>query len=130
MNSSMISGRITRDPEVKVTSGGVSVCSFTIAVRRNYKNPQGEYESDFIPCVAYRSKADYVGKNAKKGDFLEVAGKLRQYKYETERGEKRSGLEIAIGSDGEVNIVAKKKAAEYEEAATLDECEPLDNIPF
>lgn len=131
MNSVNITGRITRDPELKVTTSGVSVCSFTIAVRREYKNKQGEYDSDFIPCVCYSGKAEFLDKYVTKGDLLGIVGALRQYKYTTDSGEKRSGLQVSIERDGKIEIAAKKKtSAEYDSDDDLDECAPLDDIPF
>lgn len=134
MNSVGLTGRITKDPEVKVTGKGVSICVFSIANRRTYKNLKGEYDTDFIRCVAYRSHADYLGKYAHKGDLLEVSGELRQYSYDGNDGKKYSGLEVVVGQKGNVGILARKQAGNYNNADTgdgFDEIEPLDDdIPF
>ena len=134
MNRVNITGRITRDPEVKVTTSGVSVCLFNIACRRTYKNHKGEYDTDFIRCVAYRSSADYLGKYAHKGDLLEISGAVRQYTYDGEDGQRHTGLEVVIDSKGDVGIAARKQAGSYSHAETgdgFDEIAPLDDeIPF
>lgn len=125
MNSVQVIGRITADPEVKVTSGGVSVLSFSLAVNRNYKNKSGEYDTDFFRCVAYRGTADLIGKYAKKGDLLGLTGVLRQNSYEKD-GRKYSVVEIYV--ETAQFLTAKKKAKAVSD--DLDEIEPMDNLPF
>lgn len=125
MNCVQVIGRITADPEVKVTSGGVSVLSFSLAVNRNYKNKSGEYDTDFFRCVAYRGTADLIGKYAKKGDLLGLTGVLRQNSYEKD-GRKYSVVEIYV--ETAQFLTAKKKAKAVSD--DLDEIEPMDNLPF
>ena len=60
MNIAVIIGNIVRDPEHRATQDGTSVCSFTVAVNRRYKDAAGNYPADFIPCVAWRDRADFV----------------------------------------------------------------------
>ena len=62
MNKVQLVGRLTRDPELRTTANGVSVCSFTVAVNRRFRNAQGEYEADFINCVAWRQSAELLAK--------------------------------------------------------------------
>ena len=118
-------GRITADPEVKVSQSGKSILIFSLAVQRDYKNRSGEYDTDFFRCVAYQSSADYLGKYAKKGDMLAVSGSLRQNTYENRDGKKVSSVEISVSS---VQILSRKKAAPTEDG--LDEMQPLDDVPF
>lgn len=125
MNCVQLIGRITVDPDVKVTSGGVSVLSFSLAVNRNYKNKSGEYDTDFFRCVAYRGTADLIGKYAKKGDLLGLTGVLRQNSYEKD-GRKYSVVEIYV--ETAQFLTAKKKAEPA--ADSFDEVKPLDNLPF
>ena len=125
MNCVQVIGRITAEPEVKVTQGGKSILSFSLAVQRDYKNRSGEYDTDFFRCVAYQSSADYLGKYAKKGDMLAVSGALRQNTYENRDGKKVSSVEISVSS---VQILSRKKSAPTEDG--LDEMQPLDDVPF
>lgn len=125
MNCVQVIGRITADPEVKVSQSGKSILSFSLAVQRDYKNRSGEYDTDFFRCVAYQSSADYLGKYAKKGDMLAVSGALRQNTYENRDGKKVSSVEISVSS---VQILNRKKAAPTEDG--LDEMQPLDDVPF
>ena len=125
MNCVQVIGRITADPEVKVSQSGKSILSFSLAVQRDYKNRSGEYDTDFFTCVAYQSSADYLGKYAKKGDMLAVAGALRQNTYENREGKKVSSVEISVSS---VQILNRKKSVPTEDG--FDEMQPLDDVPF
>lgn len=125
MNCVQVIGRITADPEVKVSQSGKSILIFSLAVQRDYKNRSGEYDTDFFRCVAYQSSADYLGKYAKKGDMLAVSGALRQNTYENRDGKKVSSVEISVSS---VQILSRKKSAPTEDG--LDEMQPLDDVPF
>lgn len=129
MNRVDLTGRITKDPEVKVTQqSNTSICVFSIACRRSYKNSKGEYDTDFIRCVAYGAKADFMKKYIHQGDLIGVGGAVRQYKYEKD-GEQHTGLEVVIGSSGNVEKLAAKQNAAKSDG--LDEIEPMDeDIPF
>ncbi|MBQ7900970.1 MAG: single-stranded DNA-binding protein [Clostridia bacterium] len=82
MNKVQLVGRLTRDPELKTTGNGVSVCSFTVAVNRKYKNADGEYEADFINCVAWRQSAEFLCKYFYKGSMIGVVGSIQTRNYE------------------------------------------------
>ena len=125
MNCVQVIGRITADPEVKVSQSGKSILVFSLAVQRDYKNRSGEYDTDFFTCVAYQRSADYLGKYAKKGDMLAVAGALRQNTYENREGKKVSSVEISVSS---VQILNRKKSVPTEDG--FDEMQPLDDVPF
>lgn len=125
MNCVQVIGRITADPEVKVSQSGKSILIFSLAVQRDYKNRSGEYDTDFFRCVAYQSSADYLGKYAKKGDMLAVSGALRQNTYENRDGKKVSSVEISVSS---VQILNRKKSVPPEDG--FDEMQPLDDVPF
>ena len=124
MNCVQVIGRITADPEVKVSQSGKSILVFSLAVQRDYKNRSGEYDTDFFRCVAYQSSADYLGKYAKKGDMLAVVGALRQNTYENREGKKVSSVEISVSS---VQILSRKKSMPAEDG--IDEMQPLDDVP-
>uniref|UniRef100_F1LGM2 Single-stranded DNA-binding protein n=1 Tax=Ascaris suum TaxID=6253 RepID=F1LGM2_ASCSU len=76
INNVVLTGRLTNDPELNYYNGEKSVCYFTIAVNRNYKNANGEYEADFIKCKAYRNSAEYLAKYVNKGDLVGVVGSI------------------------------------------------------
>ena len=60
MNQVQLVGNITRDPDYRTLQSGVTCCQFTVACQRRFKNAQGQYEADFINCVAWRERADFV----------------------------------------------------------------------
>ena len=94
LNSIIIMGRLTADPELRTTSSGLSVSSFTVAVDRGYAKPGEEKKTDFIPVVAWRSTADFVSKYFRKGSMIAVQGSLQTRNYEDKNGNKRTAFEI------------------------------------
>lgn len=81
MNLVVLCGRFTRDPEIRYTQSGNPVVSFSLAVKRAYKNQAGEYEVDFINCVAWRRTAEIIAEHFKKGEMILINGKLHMEKY-------------------------------------------------
>ena len=69
-------GRLTKDPELRKTANDTSVCSFTLAVDRRFKNASGQRETDFIPCVAWRQQADFASRYFSKGSRMAVVGSI------------------------------------------------------
>lgn len=82
MNKSIIMGRLTAQPELRQTQNGTASCRFTVAVNRRFKNANGEYDADFIPCVAWRQTAEFVSKYFSKGSMICVEGSLRTGSYQ------------------------------------------------
>ena len=82
MNKVILVGRLTADPELKQTQSGISSCRFTVAVNRPYKNQKGEYESDFISCVAWRQTAEFVSRYFNKGQMIALEGNMRNSTYQ------------------------------------------------
>ena len=105
MNRVEIIGNITRDIELKETSNGVKYIKFGIAVRKNYKNANNEYESDFFNVSAWRNTAEFISNYFSKGNRIAIAGKLQTSKYTDKDGNERTSVEILAE---EVNIIDKK----------------------
>lgn len=82
MNKSIIMGRLTAQPELRQTQNGTASCRFTVAVNRRFKNANGEYDADFIPCVAWRQTAEFVSRYFSKGSMICVEGSLRTGSYQ------------------------------------------------
>lgn len=82
MNKSIIMGRLTAQPELRQTQSEIASCRFTVAVNRRFKNANGEYDADFIPCVAWRQTAEFVSKYFSKGSMICVEGSLRTGSYQ------------------------------------------------
>ena len=82
MNKIILSGRTTSEPSLKYLPSGKALCSFTLAVKRAYKNANGEYESDFINCQAWAKSGELIAEYVKKGQVFTVSGRLQIRKYE------------------------------------------------
>ena len=94
MNKAILIGNLTRDPEVRTTGSGVSVCTFTIAVNRRFANQQGVREADFINIVAWRQTAELCGRYLAKGRKVAVVGSIQTRSYDAQDGSKRYVTEV------------------------------------
>lgn len=97
MNKVFLIGNLTRDPELTETSGGTKVCRFSIAVSRNYTGADGERQTDFFNCVAWRGLAETVARYTHKGDKVAVSGSIELKNYEDSKGVKRTAVDINVG---------------------------------
>lgn len=93
LNTAIIMGRLTADPELRTTQSGISVTSFTVAVDRSYRSGD-ERQTDFINVVAWRNTADFVTRYFKKGQMIAVQGSIQTRNYEDRNGNKRTAVEI------------------------------------
>ena len=89
-NNITITGRLTADPELKTTPNGVSVCSFTLAVKR----PRTKDTTDFIPCQVWRQGAEYLSKYGTKGNMVAATGALTTRKWQDQNGNNRINYEV------------------------------------
>lgn len=94
LNRIVLMGRLTRDPELRRTQSSLSVTSFTLAVDRDFKDPSGERETDFIDIVAWRGTADLVSKYFTKGRMAVVVGRLQIRDWTDREGGKRRNAEV------------------------------------
>jgi len=95
LNHITIMGRLTRDPELRRTGSGIAVTSFTLAVDRDFgKNENGERETDFIDCVAWRQTGEFVSKYFTKGRMAVVSGRLQIRSWTDKDGNKRRTAEV------------------------------------
>lgn len=82
MNNVHLVGRLTKDIELKEVSSDTIMTNFILAVRRDYKNKDDQYETDFIPCVAWRNNADFLFNYTEKGALIGIDGSLVTGNYE------------------------------------------------
>ena len=94
LNHITIMGRLTKNPELRRTNSGVAVASFTVAVDRDFKEKNGEKETDFVECVAWRNTAEFVEKYFSKGRVAVVSGRLQMRKWTDKDGNKRTSAEV------------------------------------
>lgn len=122
LNKAIIMGNLTAEPQIRSTQSGVASCTFTVAVQRRFKNAQGDYDTDFISCVAWRAQAEFLCKYFKKGQAIIVVGAIQTRTYEKE-GRKIYVTEIVAD---EVSFGGNKK----EDAPSFVEIDSDDGLPF
>ena len=120
MNKVVITGRLTRDPEVKAIGENNMVAKFTVAVNRNYKDKDGNRPADFIPCEAFGKTAEFISNYVTKGRLVEVDGEMRVDQYQNEEGENRTFTKCHVNS---LNVLDSAKTADGESTATNTEIE-------
>lgn len=96
LNKVILTGRLTAAPDLKTTTGGISVTTFSIAVQRNYKNADGSYDADFINIVAWRNQAEFISRYFEKGQLITVVGSLQSRNYEDKNGNKRTAFDVVV----------------------------------
>lgn len=96
MNKVILSGNLCKDVELRYTTNNTSVSQNTIAVRNDYKNTNGEYESQFINFVVYRNNAEFLNKHTTKGSKVLLEGKLNTRSYDDKDGIKKYITEVVV----------------------------------
>lgn len=94
LNKAILMGRLTRDPEMRYTQSNTPVTSFTLAIDRDRKGPNGERQTDFIDCVAWGKQAEFVKSWFAKGMMAIVVGRIQSRNREDRNGNKRTSVEI------------------------------------
>lgn len=122
MNSIHIIGRMGSDPELKTTQSGITVCSFTLAVKR----PRVKDTTDWLPVVAWRQSGEYISKYAHKGSMVAVSGVLTTRKYETNNREKRVAYEIVADN---VSVLSGNDSSQPSQIPTQDTNEANSAAP-
>ncbi len=108
LNHAILVGRIVKDLEVKDTEKG-KVANITLAVPRPFKNSEGEYDSDYIPCVLWKGIAENTAEYCKKGDLVGIKGRIQTRNVEFEDESKRQFVEVIAEK---VTFLSSKKADE------------------
>ena len=134
INRVVLVGRLTRDPELRKTTSGNSVCTFTVALDNRMKNPDGSKGRSFIPCTAFTTTAETVTKFARKGLLVGVEGRLNQRSFIRQDGSKTSVIEVLCDS---VQFLEKRneevpneemEIPPFDDAVPADESKNLDSI--
>ena len=94
LNKVVLMGRLTSAPELKTTGSGISVCSFALAVDRNYVKQGAERQTDFINVVAWRQTAEFICRYFAKGQLIALDGSLQSRTYQDRDGNNRSVTEV------------------------------------
>lgn len=98
LNTVVLIGRLTKDPELRYTPSGKAVATLRLAVDRGTTNPQGEKETDFIDVVVWEKQAETVANYLQKGRLIAVQGRLQIRQYETQEGQRREKAEVVAQS--------------------------------
>ena len=140
INSVVLMGRLTYQPEIKVTPSGVSVLRLQIAVDRNYQKQGEERKTDFIDCVAWRNTAEFIGKKFKKGNMIAIEGNIQTESYTDKNGDKRKSVDVIVNqasfcgskaeSNGQQATPFNNPAPTYYENNDFEEIEDEDDLPF
>ena len=134
INNVVLVGRLTRDPELRTTNSGTSVCSFTIAVDNRQKNPDGTKSASFIPCTAFQQSADNMSKFLKKGSLVGIVGRLNQRSYLNKDNVKVTVIEVLCDSvqflepKGEGRQVENDNSGFESDVPAQDESKNLDAL--
>ena len=135
MNKVILIGRLTKDPELRFTaSKGTAVSRFTLAVNRSYKNEAGEYEADFISCIAYGKTGENIAQYMTKGRQLAISGNIRTGSYEAQDGTRRYTTDVVV--EGFNFIDYSKRGGAFNTTdnsfSSNDDMTPIDDgdVPF
>lgn len=132
MNKVTLLGRLVKDPEVRYAQSGKCVTQFTLAVDRQFKDANGNKETDFIPVVVWNKAAELVGNSCQKGHRLLVDGRLQIRSYDAKDGTKRWVTEIIANSVEFIERKADVAASAGDKGGfeSFGQAEDLSNIPF
>ena len=134
MNKVYLIGNLTRDVELAQTPSGVAVARFSIAVSRQYQDSNGERQTDFFNCVAWRGLAETIAKYCKKGSKVAVCGSIQLRNYEDNQGIKRQAVDIIV-QDCEFLTPKQEELTENRKTSTkskptLTPVEIDEDLPF
>ena len=129
LNKVILMGRMTRDPELRHTQSNQPVASFTLAIDRDRKGPNGERYTDFIDCVAWGKMAEFVTNWFAKGAMTIVVGRIQSRRWQDQNGNNRTAIEVNCA---EVSFGETKKARDAVGQAVPQQpsCLPPDSEGF
>lgn len=136
LNRITMTGRLTADPELRNTPNGISVTSFSIANQRNYKNSNGDRDTDFYDVTAWRAAAETVTKYFTKGSMITIDGRLESRKYTDKNGNNRTAICIVADNvyfgdskNSGQNSSAQTASNDFAPDFSVDKTEE-DDLPF
>jgi len=115
INQVTLVGRLTRDPELKLTHDGVALTNITLAVNRNYRSTSGNIETDFVQCTLWRRAAENTVQYCQKGSIIGIIGRIQTRNYENSEGKRVYVTEIVADS---VRFLGGRPAEDKEIATT------------
>lgn len=127
LNRTVLVGRMTKDPEMRVTPSGVTVTTFTLAVKRTFKNANGETEADFINIVTFRKTAENVNTFCSKGSLVSVDGRLQSRSYDNQEGRRVYVTEVVADSVQFLETKGKNENAQQQAPQQNNAAAPPQN---
>lgn len=124
MNKVELVGRLTKDPEIRLTNNQTQFCGFTLAVDRRFKDSNGERQADFINCIAWKERAVFIQKYFHKGSRIGICGSIQTRTYDDNDGKKVFVTEVLVD---EAEFV--ESASKPSEPTTLPPTEPVSSLP-
>lgn len=129
-NKVILGGRLTSDVELKQTQSGISVASFSLAVNRKYSK-DGEQQTDFINCTAFRNTAEFIAKYFGKGSSLCIVGSIQTRNYTDANGQKRYATDVIVDETFFVDSKSDKAMGiSLDQATNMQKVEKDDDLPF
>ena len=129
MNKCELVGRLTKDPELKLTSNQTAYCNFTIAVDRRFKDSNGQRQADFINCVAWKQTATFVQKYFHKGNRIGIVGSIQTRQYEGNDGAKHFVTEVIVDETEFVESQTQTAPAPQTQAEPTQDNAPAEEAP-
>lgn len=141
MNQVTLKGRLSRDPEIKFTNTtNKKVANFSVAVQRNFKNANGEYDADFFNCVAFAGTADMIQNFFKKGQEILLTGRIQNRSWDDDQGTKHYATDIMVdrvefcgskSANTTSNEPAQMNDLQFEASlSNIPSLEKSDDLPF
>lgn len=96
INRAVLTGRLTKDPELRYTQSGTAVCTFNLAVDRQFRNQNGDRDADFVSCVIWRKSAENFSDFTHKGSLVGIEGRIQTRNYENQQGERVYVTEVVV----------------------------------
>ncbi|NLG82150.1 MAG: single-stranded DNA-binding protein [Bacilli bacterium] len=129
LNKVILIGRLTRDPEARMTTTGIPVTTFSLAVDRGYASQNGTRETDFFNCVCYRKIAENVARFCHKGKLVSVEGRIQNRTYDAPDGTKRTITEIICENVIFLDSSRPQTEAQPTYPSYSQQTQPVFNIP-
>lgn len=129
MNKCELVGRLTKEPELKLTSNQTAYCNFTIAVDRRFKDSNGQRQADFINCVAWKQTATFVQKYFHKGNRIGIVGSIQTRQYEGNDGSKHFVTEVIVDEAEFVESQTQTAPAPQTQAEPTQNNAPAEEAP-
>ena len=129
INNVVLVGRTTKDPELRYTPSNVAVATFSLAVNRNFKDANGERETDFINCVIWRQQAENLANWAKKGALIGITGRIQTRSYENQQGQRVYVTEVVAENFQMLESRAAREGGSANQGNTFGQQAPQQQGP-